>query len=71
MCLKADGQYKRRITRIDRLPVHLGTSVPALMLVEYIGTFPGHIRHGNSKINTQHYIRTSAKVREQIKEELE
>ena len=53
--LKNDSQYKRRVSWLG-----LGARA-SLVLVEYLGQFPGLSQHGNGKDGTE-YIRTPTSV---------
>ena len=65
--LKADRQYRRRITYITRMPDYICDHIPTLALVEYTGTHPGAIPHGNNKQSTARpYVRTQGHVMDKI-----
>ncbi len=64
--LKTSSAYRRRVTWINSLPSHVGSTQPVAAVVEYVGTFPGHAPHGNSQKSGRDYIRTPATVMEEI-----
>jgi hypothetical protein len=61
--LKADETFKKRSTWLES-----ATPIPPFACVEYLGTFPGNVPHGNSKERNAHpYRRTPGVTLETIR----
>lgn len=60
--LKSDKTYKKRVTWLEN-------SIDQVALVEYTGTFPGRLAHGNAKHTDDSYCRTPSETMSVIAKE--
>ena len=59
--------FRRRITTFKNIPSVLQNYIVAnRCVVEYLGKFPGYIRHGNAKHHNVHYCRTNPETLKRI-----
>ena len=67
---KLSSDYKRRIHWISNVPESLSIVKRPVALIEYKGTFPGRVPHGNVKTKDGHsaYIRVTDNAKEAIRQ---
>ena len=68
--LTASNQYRKRVIWLEKTPDCLDSQVTEKSLVEYTADYPGLAPHGNARILSVPYMRTSAKVIAQIDKNL-
>ena len=67
MALKRDNTYKKRVSWVECVPSDFNCR-NNIAVIEYVGNYStSEIPHGNSKINTQGYVRTHPDVIKKIK----
>ncbi|XP_065323611.1 uncharacterized protein LOC135930745 isoform X2 [Gordionus sp. m RMFG-2023] len=65
--LKKDLKYRKKISYLKILQDESSLKIEPTFLVEYIGIYPGKLRHGNRKYENIIYIRTPPSVIKKIK----
>ena len=66
--LKRAPEYKKRVTWVEKFPTQNRKSSKYIAVVEYTGTFPQNVPHGNAKNSNAEYVRSSEAVKTKLTE---
>ena len=69
----ASKQFKRRVAWMENVPTTMGAISTTVAIVEYIGTFPPRLQHGNVMKTQENnvFIRTKDSVIKELKNQLQ